>query len=323
LITPIVFLAGLAALPATDRSARLEVEASAFFGVRHFDQLAYSFFGLVSGYELRGGGSAGLTIFAARVVDDDAAPSLQPFLQRVFRFHIGLGGDGRAVSWTAIKQYNSDYRDASFNASAEGYVGPWIHLAAGVSLAYSEYQQALSSEIVLQPWAEFGVRIRDNLMSVGWTVLPYRIDQKTPPNVVAGQPVYEPGFRADFFGNAYFDFHGVIKRWVDLGTDITVIHHGALAHVDATFWLRRRLGLSFGVSGGRGAYLDERQFGDPYGNAGDYSQAGTSFGVRIWERSSFSIFAGYSFRWHSSVTPSIENDGYLHTLTVSLSLRPH
>lgn len=306
MITPILFLAGLAALPATGNSARMEIDATVFFGGRHFEiPPSLGPLGFVpssSGYDVRGGGSGGITIFAPRVVDDGDVPSLQPFLQRVFRFHLEVGGDGRSLRGGV---YPTNYQDGSLDTWADGYVGRYVHLAGGFTLDYYSVDRAQFSELVLQPWAEFGVRFRDFLISAGWSIYPYQIEQRS--------------FRVDFWGGAYASFYGVIARWIELGAGVTVLDQGALARLGLTFWFRRRLGLSFGVTGGRGAYLDESSNpSQPF-----YSRAGTSVGVRIWDASSFSLFAGYSFHWQSSDIPNTSNDGYLHLLTVSGSLRPH
>src|SRR5215475_2114725 len=87
-------------LPANPNGARFELEAFGFVGYQGIDTtLDRPLVAPPNGHATVGGGRLALDVFGRRLVDDDAAPPLQPFLQRVARFHVDAGGSGVGATY--------------------------------------------------------------------------------------------------------------------------------------------------------------------------------------------------------------------------------
>src|SRR5437762_2450425 len=80
------------ALAPSNQSYRFNVYAAGHLDVTTFDDS--------SGYRDRGGrGGLGVGIYLRRLVDDDAPPSLQAYLQRTPVLHVDAGGGGSSTNW--------------------------------------------------------------------------------------------------------------------------------------------------------------------------------------------------------------------------------
>jgi hypothetical protein len=88
-------LAVTLALPASGEASRAELTAA---GQLDLHALAAKSADL-TGAGMGAAGSVGVTVFGRRLVDDDAAPTLQEFLQRAPRFHVEGGGGGASIRW--------------------------------------------------------------------------------------------------------------------------------------------------------------------------------------------------------------------------------
>src|SRR5262245_26484257 len=116
------------AMPATGQQTRLELTASGSVGYTGHTYTPAGFPpGIVStnSHETSGGADVTAVLYLRPVADDDAAPSLQPFLQRTNRFSLGGGGGAFAVA-DDLGGPLQGRRGSNGNAwlSVDGYFGP-------------------------------------------------------------------------------------------------------------------------------------------------------------------------------------------------------
>jgi hypothetical protein len=281
------------------------------------------------------------TIFHRRVVDDDAAPALQPYLQRLWSFSVAAGGSAGDMTYpfyvlnpvapsALALQYHSTDRAGYGSLSAAGYVGRYLHLGVRFGIRYDRFEPALwgsgatiggfgnitpissgavsvldSSELALDGAASLGVRWRDVLVSAGWAVAPYRIG--------------DAALHVRFWGGAFVDIRAVIRRRIDLAAHVQVLDGGALVDGSATVWLRRRFGLVIGGEGGHGAFADSPT---------QYDRAGGYVGVAWWLAPRVAVALRYAPAWQSPMPLVglgfvLPNSSMVqHVVTLQLTGRP-
>src|SRR5262245_35244367 len=228
------------ALAPSNQSYRFDVHATGHLDVFTVDDVA--------GYrDLGGRGGLGVDVYLHRLVDDDAPPSLQAYLQRTPLLQVDAGGGGSRASWKdPVPSHSTAQGWASVSIS--GYAG-WLYAAAHVGVDYVSSHSRLytiggggtsdssGTSIAIPVDAALGVRWRDTLITAGWGVSPTR----SGPNDMLGD------FRVPFWGGARASVTTVLRRQLELDAGVSVLENGAAAGGEATLYLRRRLGLIAGI----------------------------------------------------------------------------
>jgi hypothetical protein len=311
------------ALPPSGQVTSVEIVAAIQLDVRSLNAAVRSV--PRSGEWLGGDGTFGVTVFGRRALDDEAAPPLQPFLQRVPRFHIEGGGGGASIHYPIVilALYPNTAQDLAGGHAAtwaDGYIGRWVYLAASLGINYQSWgrgelnpgMQTLSSvyrlnlsELTVSASAAAGVRWRDLLFSAGWGVAPYRLGADA--------------MQVRFWGGAFVAVRAVVRGFVDLAARVQVIELGAIAEASATAWLRRRLGLTAGLEGGHGAFFDSPVV---------YDRAGGHVGVAWWFAPRLAASLTYAPAWQRASpvaglgTAMAEISLVAHLLTFTVTSRP-
>jgi hypothetical protein len=321
---PTALLVFLFALAPTGTRSRLELDASAFFDGRALSMSFYSG-GLLPGSQgnslttadgqwLAGGGGLGFTVFSKSLVDDDAAPPLQPFLQRAARFHLGGAAAGASIDYPGQAGITTKRVDGNVNAWADGYIDRWFYVGASLRAEFVDWNNQIEAPVRLPPNAvlhgseillpftlEAGARLGNLRLSAGWGATPFELN--------GGD------FQVRFWGAAYFRALAVVHRWLSLGGGLRVADSGAFVDADASFWFGRRLGVRVGIGGGHGAFVDSpRVFDSAYG----------SIGLEYWFRSRWSLWLTYAPSWQH-LLPTGYGTQYTsmqHVLTIGLNARP-
>ncbi len=280
----------------------VEIEATGTFDARTLDSsLGPSPPEPSGGSWIGGDGSLALTVFGSRVHDDDAAPPLQPFLQRTMRFRLEGGAGGASIAYpfyvdTMTNQYRSNLVSGHAAMSIDGFVGNWIYLGLAFGVDYETWQPrgaapltgfspympspqfiaaTNSNELFLDGKARFGLRIRDILIAVGWHVVPVAI---------AGGPM-----QVSFWGGAFAEVKAVLRRFVELDARFEVLDTGFLLDGGATIWINGAVGLTLGAGGGRGNFPDAPQ--------ATFSRAGGRLGISWWPLGRFGMTLAYAPTW--------------------------
>ena len=322
----------VSALAPTGGGTRLELAAQAALESRNlWDTMAKD---PPRGDSFGGGATLGATVFLRRVVDDDAAPSLQPFLQRASSIHAEAGGGSTTTNFPLavlrsdnpsayLLRYATVEDRAHAAVSADGFWGRFAYTAARLDLDYARWQDeeviggfgnitpiatipnADSSELAIDASVAGGVRWRDLLVYAGWSVTPYRLGADA--------------FAVRFWGGAFAGARAVVRRRWDLAARVDVLDGGARAEASATLWLRRRFGLSAGVEGGHGAFFD---------SAKSFDRAGGRVAVAWWLTPRFAATVAYAALWQAT-TPvagfgeAVPEFSYVaHVVTLTLTSRP-
>jgi len=291
------------AMPATGQQTRLELTASGnvtYTGYTHTTGLATS----GGPHDLIGGADVTAVLYLRRLVDDDAAPSLQPFLQRASRFSLGGGGVAFASDYISFAGTTVQRRGAGGDAwlSLDGYFGPSQALYGSIgfevrSSSYADDRAPSHRTLDLPLWVSLGVRWRDLRVRAGWSITPRQLDDDV--------------FRVAFWGGASFHIYGVVKRWLELSAETFVLDGGASARGGATLWLKRRFGVDLGVGGGR--FSPYR----PY--RADIDWVHGDIGLTAWITPRLAANAAYSAEWTQYPSGSI---GISHFVTVRFITRP-
>lgn len=321
------------ALPASSQPTRVELEASAQFDGRTMDT-SFAQPNPPTGRWLGGNGRFGISIFHHRVIDDETAPTLQPFLQRVARFRLEGGGGGASIRYPLFVAppsnllYDAKLGGGRVDTSAEGYIGHWFYLAGRFGVDYERWQRANESlivggfspttqispaaaarldsdEVLVSTEVATGVRWRDLLVSAGWGVTAYRIGNDA--------------MRVGFWGGAFVGVRAVVRRFVDLALRIQVRDQGADVDGEATFWLRRRFGLEAGVAGGHGAFVDSSVV---------YDRAGGRIGLEWWLTPRVAASLSYAPTWQrgtpvAGLGTAVSDFSFVaHLVTLTVKGRP-
>jgi hypothetical protein len=290
------------ALPASGQASHLDVSASGDVEYR-----AYGFAdrlrpGPVDAHTVEGGAGIAADLYFDPIVDDDAAPSLQPFLQRAAYFHLAGGGSG----FTTDSEFLGGGRGRRTGSSGHGTVGLAGYFGPSKSVYGSVYFTARGDsftdnggpshgDLELSPRISVGVRWRDLRVRVAWGLAARRIDDQE--------------FKVPFWGNASLHIYGVVRRRLELTAETYVLEGGASAFGDATLWLARRFGLDVAVGGGR--YT-------PEGSTTDFVRA--SAGLTVWLTPRFALDATYFSEYARYI--DARYDSMEHRAIVGVIFRP-
>lgn len=287
-------------LAPTGGSSRLELGASGEFDATTFNlppALALASDGLSVG----GQAGVGLTLFGTRVVDDDAPPGLQPFLQRTAALQLDAGGGGFDLSppigSALIPRHGSlAYADVS----AWGYANRFLYAYVGLGIRYRNDERQMLTTYSIPIDVALGIRFGNARLSAGWTVEPTRYN--------------DAAFHVPFWGNGYAHIYGVVGRRLGLDAQVSVFDGGAGANGSAKIYLARRFAVEAFVRGGHGRPSD---FDYSYDHAG----GGLSF--EAWTSARFALGVTYSIDWwrYTPANSDSEND-YTNLIALSFRVRP-
>jgi hypothetical protein len=238
---PAALLLGLTlALAPTSQTTRLEVSATGEAGYLSAD---FSDPGrVVPRASITGGAAWGrVTLFFDDIIDDDAAPSLQPFLQRAGQLTLSGSGGG----WTT--KYGAGYEPVTNSGGgagidASGYFGPGraVYGGLGLRVDYNTTHYGSTNEdtsrLAIPIWIGVGFRWRDLRVRATWQV--------------ASQREGNGDFHVPFWGNVGAHVYGVVRRRLELDAELFVLEKGAAADGSAELWLARRVGIALAVNGG-------------------------------------------------------------------------
>jgi hypothetical protein len=294
-------LAVTLALPATGQDTTFQLTASGSVGVTDYSSGQPDLAGARS---LTGSGGLAITGFLNPVIDDDAPPSLQPFLQRAGSF--SLFGGGGHTSFTRPPQLGPSGETTFGNVGVDGsgYFGRALFVGAGLSLSYATHQFVGYAEhdsfLALPLYVSAGVRWRALLVNAGWRVAPARNN--------------EDAFAVSFWGNAYLNVYGVIGRRASIGGVVDVLDGGAAASVRFSIWTARRLG--FGVSGGGGHAA-------PAAPARAYDFARGRVFAEVWVAPRAALSLVYELAWTRYVATTVpSSDAIMHGVSLEVTGRP-
>jgi hypothetical protein len=256
-----------------------------------------------------GQGSGRLSVFSRRVVDDDAPPDLQPFLQRVSELRIEGGGGGLAYSPPADSNGAPPYDGASGFVDLSGHTFFdrlfYAYASFGVHDVTRKTDSGLvpastSSMLTLPLAVAGGLRFGDFFFSLGWRL--------TPTSINGGE------FEVPFWGGAWLHFYGVVHRRLALVAEVEVEDGGASGIAQANVYVLRRFAVIPFVRGGA-AHLSNTMV--------DYGHAGGGLALQVWASARFAATVDYSFDWYryDSNGESIETD-YRNLIDLSFRLRP-
>jgi len=288
------------ALAPTGGSSRLELGVGGEFDSTSYvlpPALVLSSEGLAVGGQAGGG----LTVFGARVVDDDAPPGLQPFLQRAAELHVDAGGGGFDLSppdGSALIPHHGTVAYADF--SAFRYADRFLYGYVGLGVRYRNDELQMFKTIALPIDVAVGARLGDARVSLGWTVAPAQANDAV--------------FKVPFWGGAYAHLFGVVRRTLALNAEVGVLDGGAGADGSATIYLARRFSIGAFVRGGHGSPSDAHY---------SYDHAGGGLSFEAWTSARFAVAVTYSIDWwrYTPLNTDSENE-YTNLIALSFRLRP-
>lgn len=199
-----------------------------------------------------------LTIFSRRVVDDDAPPALQPFLQRVARFSF-TGSGAFAEGYFEDGTVRRDVNSFGIVAQADGYLGRYLYVGGSFgygrsAITFTEpsdnpsmndvcvLQTCSSDEQRLPFQVAAGVRLANTRLWATWGATAYQLD--------------DADWRVGYWGHVGVRVYSVVHRHIELAGGWQLIQSGFGLDFAATFWLGRRLGLGFGAFYRQGNAID-------------------------------------------------------------------
>jgi hypothetical protein len=237
------------------------------------------------GTAAQGEAFAGITLFPFGVVDDDAPPDLQPFLQRAFQIHVGGYGGAGAATY-ALSDTREDRSFGGANAYIEGYPHRNLFLSARLDVGSLHIQDSQLGMVVnsgstlsVTPQVDIGVRLHDVLLFAGWHVTAARPDGGS--------------FDVAFYGGAFGGLTAVFNRNARLGVRIDGVDGGATGEVSFTGYFERRFFGSLSVFYTRGKIAGST---GPSNVA--YDSAGGSIGGGAWLATRFGLSFSYAPKWY-------------------------
>ena len=254
-----------------------------------------------SGSSIGGQGGLGLTLYGHRIVDDDAPPSLQPYLQYAFQLHVDGGAGGfRYTPDPPASAPGNDSVNGYANVTASGYFDRAVYGSLALGMRYRSDSAGSFTTLLLPMTASAGFRFGDVRLALGWSVTPTRVD--------AGV------FKVPFWGGALAQVYAVVRRRLGLVAEVDVVDGGALAHGGVTGYFLRRFSLGASVDGGHG-----RQSAYAF----SYDTAGGGVTFRSWIVSRVAVAVDYSFTWtrYAYANGSGEDD-YTNLVGLTLVARP-
>ena len=253
-------------LPATNETSRYQLDADLRLAPAIAELDSY---GVGDSAEVNASAQLQLTMFIQRLRDDDAPPSLQPFLQRVTRVSVAVRG---TIGFSYVADdgppFQQDDGGPTVRASIDGYVARYLYLGASVG-----YQ-------LQHRWVDIDDGSTENVhepslaVAIGARLGDVRIVATAGATFAVGE-----GDQADW-GYVGLRAHAVIRRHIELdgGVELRLwpaadggAGKGGGGDASATFWLGRRLGLGIG-----GFY--RQGFGSTFGIQTD-TQAGGALSI--------------------------------------------
>ncbi|MGZ3406425.1 MAG: hypothetical protein ACXVAN_08295 [Polyangia bacterium] len=262
-----------------------------------------------NGFDGRAG--IGLNLFVRRLRDDDAPPTLQPFLQRVGELHIDGGGGGFTVSQPS----NSTLPDrvghsGYFDLAAWGYAQRFLYGYAHFGVSYSSVTDTVplglafpnsvtATTLALPVEIAGGVRAGDVRFTAGWSVTPTRVN--------------DADFSVPFWGHVRINADAVVRRRLALDAEADLLDGGAGASGGATLYLARRFGLGALVRGSH----------EHPGNSLIRDHAGAGLSFEAWATPRVAVALSYSFDWwqYSDATRRFQTD-YVNLIDLTFRARP-
>jgi hypothetical protein len=253
------------------------------------------------GLSLGGQGGVGFTLFGPRVVDDDAPPSLQPYLQYAAQLHVDGGGGGfRFSPDSATSGPGNDSSNGYANVNASGYFDRTLYGYLGIGVRYRSDSANQFTSLLLPISAAAGLRLGQVRLSIGWSVTPTRY----------GDDV----FKVPFWGGAYAQAYAVVHLRLSLSANVNVLEGGAGAGGGATVYLARRFSVGASVSGSH-AHNSDLGF--------TFDGVGAEVDFEAWTGPRFAIAVDYSITWgHWVYANASAEDDYTNTIGLTFLLRP-
>ncbi|HWE29893.1 MAG TPA: hypothetical protein VHB97_17905 [Polyangia bacterium] len=253
------------------------------------------------GREIGGFAAVGFTLFDRAIVDDDAAPSLQPYLQYATQLHVG-GGGGYVDRRLPDDDGSSPLTQGWLDAEASGYLARRFYIATAFEWDYDTWRldgDALSEQLE-QFNAAIGLRFGDVRVSTGWGGTAFAIG--------AGRSAIR------YYGGAFAEMYAVVDRRFEVDALVRLAEGGAEGRLGATWWLGRRLGLGLGASGGAHAYVD---------SADQYAFASGSIAATWWFTPRLAGQVSYAATWQEPIGDSADGgvSGVRNALEITMFVR--
>jgi hypothetical protein len=300
----IPLLAATLALAPTGQKLSVETWATGQFTAAHSD-----FTGPARGPSvadmLGGGASGGFVLAFDPVIDDDAPPTLQAYLQRTGA--LSLSGGGSRFTYNYDHDFAPlDRTGGNATIGMDGYFGRTKSFYGGARFTFNYSDdhfrdRSTSVTTISFPIAvTLGVRFGDVRVRAEWQVSP--------------QKVNDAGVQVAYWYNLSLWGYGVVRRKVEWTVGAIALEQGFGGELDAVVWLGRRLGLSAQLFASH-----ERSSV----SATTRELAGGTIGLTAWFTGRFGLRTFYSPEWISFHDGPNPNESRLaHTISLGVIGRP-
>ncbi|HXU70473.1 MAG TPA: hypothetical protein VN947_14145 [Polyangia bacterium] len=305
-----LFAAASLALAPTGASFRFELSLGAEFAAESVTLPRQTLLPDDSLFSAGGQGGVGLTVYATRVFDDDAPPSLQPYLQRVSELHVDGGASGYSASPSTGGQLlpGTGY-GGHVDLDGTAYLDRFFFASLGAGVRYRSdtrgsglYFATTTETIAVPVGIAAGPRFGDLRLALGWGVTPTRV----------GDDV----FRVPFWGNVDVEAYGVVRRRLVLRARVDVYDGGAGAIGNVAVYLARRFELGAFVRGSQ-EHIYQTTLTDAH--------AGAGLDFEAWTGPRFAIELSDSFDWNRYTdkdSGAVTETDYTNVISLSFRLRP-
>lgn len=273
------------ALAGSGSPVRLELAADGGLTYSEYTPTGPAADTILEEFGIAGMGRLRVNVYPGRpLIDDDAPPTLQPFLQRAFRLQAAGGyfGSDVTVESKDIEPTHQLAETGFFQVGAEGYPTDHLYGAASLTVQSSAFRiirpagfggaGPISSTLSLSVAASLGARFGDVLVAGTWTVTPSQTD--TAPWRVR-QPT--PGLSTQI----------VLRRRWSITAAVTVLEGGAQASGGVDLFVNRAFVVFASVNGGHSS---------PAGGA-ESDFAGARVGAFLWQSRWFGLGVAYAPQW--------------------------
>ncbi|HEY2747023.1 MAG TPA: hypothetical protein VGL86_20510 [Polyangia bacterium] len=261
-----------------------------------------------SGLSIAGSAGAGFTVFGRRVVDDDAPPALQPFLQRAAELHIDGGGGGfHFLPPSGAELVADDGSNGYVDVSASAYFARYLYAQLSAGVRYSvettrlaDFTRTNTNTLGIPLGLAVGPRFGDVRIILGWSVEPVR--------------TLDDSFKVPFWGEVSAQVYAVVRRCIALDAEIDVLEGGAGAVAGVTFFPARRFGIG---AFARGSHI----FDATSTRAVDH--AGGVLRFETWVNPRVAVAVEYDLDWDQfSEGAQIASKSFTNVIDLSIRLRP-